>query len=158
VGFPAKELCAGPKAPTFPIPAQISIPPIGLIPLILNILCHKSGVGGVGYFSISDVAGHFVDTIWAKDMAGSFDDDGVGFVQDGYATQAEAEASDGGNYVVFRGWPSDTFVVRGVGVTGSPRMPIQGIQIVPVPEPSSLVLAAIGLLSLALIGWRRRTA
>lgn len=117
----------------------------------------QGGDGRVGYYHIESNPSALT-TIWANDMAGTFGEGGVGFVEDGYGTQALAEAGDGGNYVVFRNMISDGFTLEAMGITGTPRMPIQGVQIVPIPEPSTLVLAGIGLLVLAISGWRRRRA
>ncbi len=116
----------------------------------------QGGDGGIGYFTMNPNPSAF-EPLWARDMDGSFGS-GLGLVENGYDTLAEAEAGSGGNYVVFRGLTGDGFSLRAVGVTGNPRMPIQGIQIVPVPEPSTLVLAALGLFGLAMLGWRRRRA
>lgn len=77
-------------------------------------------------------------------------------------TLAEADGSGGGNYVLLTGLvgPNLTILTTPLG-GGTMRAPVQGIQIVNtavalVPEPSTFVLAALGLLALAWFGRRRR--
>ena len=64
-----------------------------------------------------------------------------------------------GNYQVFTGLTGDGFTLT---AHGGPRQgdlargPLNGIQIVPIPEPSSLVLLSMGAVGLLAYAWRRQ--
>ena len=90
------------------------------------IVYHESqeGDGRIGHYTIGGT------TIWAKDRAGIFGADHSDFLLDGYVSQAEAEAGVGGNAIVFTCLSGDSFTLTAVGVGGTPRAPIQAIQIV----------------------------
>lgn len=71
--------------------------------------------------------------------------------------------NDEGNYVIFSGLTDSSFTLDFLaGANGStPRGPVNGIQILGVdlpvvPEPSTLVLAALGLFGMAAFGLRRK--
>ncbi|BDS05460.1 hypothetical protein NT6N_05000 [Oceaniferula spumae] len=84
------------------------------------------------------------------------EDDTGPFSEANYATQAAADANptEGGNYILFSGVSTDNLdIVFGhVGPNG--RAGINGVQIVGVPEPSSAALLGLG--GLALIMRRRK--
>jgi hypothetical protein len=50
-----------------------------------------------------------------------------------------------------------TLIFQGLGVTPASVLPEIGFRVAMVPEPSSVTLAAFGLVGLAAWGWRRRT-
>jgi hypothetical protein len=116
-------------------------------------LYHESSGGDGRLMSVSLDGG--LTKVYAKDVAGVFQTDGQGFIEEHHPTAAEAAASDGGNYLLFKGLKAETLNIVTEGV-GDPtiRSPVQGIQIAEVPEPSTLMLlslaAVLGLL------WRRR--
>jgi hypothetical protein len=61
-----------------------------------------------------------------------------------------------GDYLVFGGISGDSFTLTTIpNVGGTARAPVNAIEIVGVPEPSSIVLAIGGLLSLCLIRCKR---
>jgi hypothetical protein len=65
----------------------------------------------------------------------------------------------GSNYIVFRGLSGSGFTLNTLPVTGSPaRAPVNAIEIVasPVPEPSTLALLGLGVITIGGIAWRRR--
>jgi hypothetical protein len=65
-----------------------------------------------------------------------------------------------GNYMIFTGLTANTFTLTttpAFSTTGTLRAPINAIQIVPVPEPGSIALAGIGMVSLLGYRLRRRT-
>ncbi|MEE8451009.1 MAG: PEP-CTERM sorting domain-containing protein [Thermoguttaceae bacterium] len=70
-------------------------------------------------------------------------------------TFVEATGGGASDYVVFRGVTGDSFVISGGGVDGANRTGLHGLEIVGVPEPSSLVLLAMGLLGFGWFAWRR---
>jgi hypothetical protein len=61
-----------------------------------------------------------------------------------------------GDYLVFLGISGDSFTLTTIPTIGSPeRAPVNGIEILGVPEPGSIVLAVGGLLFLALFRRKR---
>jgi hypothetical protein len=114
---------------------------------------HESSGGDGRLMSVSLDGG--LTKVYAKDVVGIFQTDGQGFIEEQHATAEEADASDGGNYLVFRGLTAETLniVTEGVG-EGTVRSPVEGIQISEVPEPSTLVL--VGLAAVVGLLWRRR--
>jgi hypothetical protein len=68
--------------------------------------------------------------------------------------------TDVGNYLVFRGLTDPDFTLSAVGTTpvgGTVRAPINGIQIVSIPEPATAGLWGLGALVVGLVMRRRRT-
>jgi len=72
---------------------------------------------------------------------------------------AVLNAVPAGNYMTFRGLTAPSFTLNvqaSVSASGTNRAPLNGIQIVPIPEPSSVALLALGALaSLAFLARRR---
>ena len=114
-------------------------------------------------FRITDTNGNVVER-WLLEGSASYDfgypPENMGFVQADYLTSAAALAGGVyGNYVVLDGLYGSGFtltMLNGGGADGRSR--INGFQIISnVPEPSTLVLAALGLLGLVFCGrWRKR--
>jgi hypothetical protein len=65
------------------------------------------------------------------------------------------DTGSGGNYLRFGPLADDTFTLTAVPQTGTTSSAINAIQILHVPEPATLVLAAVGL---AATLWHRRTS
>jgi hypothetical protein len=107
-------------------------------------------VGQYEVFNGSSTGGTLLGTIYGVDTT-SF---AVTFIRASGTTAANATS---GNYVEFTGLHAGTFTLQGFGVAGDvPRAPINGIQIVAeTPEPSSLILLAIGGLALGAAALRR---
>ena len=73
------------------------------------------------------------------------------FVQD----TLDPGSTPGSNYIVFRGLTGTGFTLTGTPTIGNPaRAPINGIEIVAVPEPAGMAL--LGVAAAALLGRRRR--
>jgi MYXO-CTERM domain-containing protein len=67
--------------------------------------------------------------------------------------------NDVGNYLVFRGLSDPDFTLSAVGTTpvgGTVRAPINGIQIVSIPEPATIGVWGLAALVLGLVTRRRR--
>lgn len=64
----------------------------------------------------------------------------------------------GSNYLVFRGLSGPTFTLTATPTVGAPaRAPINGIEIVAVPEPSTVALLGLGVVFVSVGAlWRRR--
>ncbi|HLJ93089.1 MAG TPA: PEP-CTERM sorting domain-containing protein [Gemmataceae bacterium] len=83
--------------------------------------------------------------------------DTIGFK--GTFVQATPADANGGNYLVFSGLSGDSFTLSANPVNF--RSPVNGIEIVspaaaPVPEPTTLALAGMSLLSFMGYAWKRR--
>jgi len=90
-------------------------------------------------------------SIFAKDATDTADWDGT-FVQ---ATGTSAATATDGNYVRFTGLTADSLTLTATPDSGD--APINGLQLIPAPEPATLaLLAAGGALGLARRGRRRR--
>jgi hypothetical protein len=107
-------------------------------------------VGQYEVFNGPNTAGALLGTVYGKDTA-SF---AGTFIRASGTTAANATS---GNYVEFTGLHASTFTLQAFGVAGDvPRAPINAIQIVAeTPEPSSLILLAIGGLALGGAALRR---
>lgn len=79
-------------------------------------------------------------SIFAKDVTDTVAWDGV-FVE---ATGTNAADATEGNYVRFRGLTADSLTLTATPESGN--APINGLQLIPVPEPATLGLLLVGLL------------
>ncbi len=71
----------------------------------------------------------------------------------------EPGTTAGSNYLVFRGLSGSGFALNTLPLVGGPaRAPVNGIEIVAsrVPEPSTLALLGLGVITVGGIAWRRR--
>jgi hypothetical protein len=86
--------------------------------------------------------------------------DNTGF--NGTYIQAIPGNDNNGNYLLFEGLTGDSFTLSAtpLNTSGTNRSPVNAIQIATgtVPEPTSLALAGIGLLSALGYSWKRRKA
>ena len=86
--------------------------------------------------------GDITTVIYGKDKGGTGDWDGV-------FTKASGTSSDNvnalGNYVRFDGLKASAFTLTATPVTGMGQGPINGLQIIALPEPVSLALVGVGL-------------
>jgi len=86
---------------------------------------------------------------------GDADDDGyMEWIQATGLTSGTATVD--GNYILVEGLAADSFSIYGTNNGG--RAIFNGLQIIgrPVPEPSTVALALLGLVGVALYGWRRK--
>lgn len=92
---------------------------------------------------------------WTHDTLADSDSDGDGHIewQLTSATTSGTAVMDA-NYAVFDGLSGSSFTITGLGSQG--RAVLTGLQIVAVPEPSTLVLALLGGMALVILRWRRK--
>lgn len=124
-----------------------------------NVIVYTSSTAHLdnrsGTIKIDDAAdGTFDQTKYVWGGANPYSSE-VGYVEQTYASLAEAKNAyqDGnadGNYIMFTGLTSDSFELE-VYVnsdSGAQRVPVNGFQIVAVPEPVTIALMGLGFVSL----------
>ena len=98
-----------------------------------------------------------VSAFWTDDNGGTadsdVDDDGLIEWKQTVGTTSVTATADG-NYALFTGLSGTTVTFSGFGTEG--RTVLSGFQIQYVPEPSTLVLALVGVIGMAFLGRRRR--
>jgi|GEM_PF-1843824 len=115
--------------------------------------------GRVGEYWLQTVSGSFTSFTLGSDLTPHYfgrDFGDFGGTYDPVALSATSTGTaDDGNYVVFSGIPAtaDTFLIRTEEQTV--RAPISAVQIVAVPEPSSLAILGLSLCSVAVFRRRR---
>ena len=98
------------------------------------------------------VDGTTIATVYGRDAKDTVQWDGT-FVQSFGTSAGNATA---GNYVRFTGLTGSGFTLTATPVTGMGQGPINGLQIIALPEPASLALLVLGLAS-ALAARARRS-
>ena len=124
-----------------------------------NLVLYVDGDGTNGrigeYWLQNATGGHTSMTLGGDLTPHIFNNDTANFsgVYDQISgASTSAAGADSGNYIVFTGLTADSFLLRTAEGAGSPpRSPINGFQLVAVPEPS-----AVGLVGLAGLGLARR--
>ena len=112
----------------------------------------KNDVDWVTRYDVG-VDGTIIATVYGRDAKDTVQWDGT-FVQ---AFGISAAAATAGNYVRFDGLKASAFTLTATPVTGMGQGPINGLQIIALPEPVSLALVGVGLAA-TLVARRRSPA
>jgi PEP-CTERM motif-containing protein len=131
------------------VPVSITVanlPPVAGFPFFDVYVYIQGGVNGRG--GNYTIGGTTLDHVGDAAFGGTFVQDTV-----------DPGTTAGSNYIVFRGLSGSGFTLNTLPLIGDPaRAPVNGIEIVasPVPEPSTLALLGLGVITVGGIAWRRR--
>jgi len=118
---------------------------------LINVATTQDRVGRYRVFDGPTNSGTMLGEIFGRDPAGV--DFSGNYIQASGTSIASVSA---GNYVRFSGLHASTITVDAFGSADTvPRAPINGIQIVAIPEPCAAALAALGLVAGASVFPRR---